>query len=117
MEARELTAAPKPEGKRVWASLVRDQKSVIGDMLDEAQRRDPRQCRAWTVLIDGQTHQLGLITAALTERKLDATIVLDLVHVIEYLWKASRDFHGEGSPNALSSQGCRGSNNRRQIRA
>lgn len=95
---RRQTEAPKPEGKRVWASLVHDQKSVIGDMLDEAQRRDPRQCRPWAVLVDGQTHQLALVTAALTERELDATIVLDLVHVIEYLWKASRDFHGEGSP-------------------
>ena len=66
-------------------------------MLDEAQRRDPRQCRPWAVLVDGQTHQLGLITTALTERSLKATIVLDLVHVIEYLWKASRDFHCEGS--------------------
>jgi hypothetical protein len=95
---RQQTEAPKPEGKRVWASLVRDQKSVIGDMLDEAQRRDPRQCRPWAVLVDGQTHQLGLITTALDARELKATIVLDLVHVIEYLWKASRDFHGEGTP-------------------
>jgi len=96
---RRQTDAPRPEAKRVWASLVRDQKSVIGDMFDEAQRRDPTQCRPWVVLVDGQTHQLRLIEAALAGRKLEATIVLDLVHVIEYLWKASRDFHGEGSPD------------------
>jgi hypothetical protein len=41
--------------------------------------------------------QLGLITTALDARELKATIVLDLVHVIEYLWKASRGFHGEGT--------------------
>lgn len=97
---RRQTDAPRPEVKRVWASLVHDQKSVIGDMFDEAQRRDPRQSRPWVVLVDGQLHQLGLVEMALAERKLEATIILDLVHVIEYLWKAARDFHGEGSPES-----------------
>lgn len=95
--ARTATDAPRPEAKRVWASLEHEQATVIGHMLDEAERRDPRQCRPWVVLVDGQVHQLELIEAELAERNLTATIVLDLVHVIEYLWKASRDFHGEGS--------------------
>ncbi len=94
---RKATTPPRPEAKRVWASLEKEQATVIGHMLDEAVRRDPGQCRPWVVLVDGQVQQLGLIEAALADRELKATIVLDLIHVIEYLWKASRDFHGEGS--------------------
>jgi hypothetical protein len=94
---RTATNAPKPEAKRVWASLAHEQATVIDHMFDEAHRRDPRQSRPWVVLVDGQVYQLNLINSALDERNLKATIVLDLIHVIEYLWKASRDFHREGT--------------------
>jgi hypothetical protein len=89
---------PKPEAKRVWASLEQDQDDIIGAMFDEARLRDPRSKRDWVVLIDGQPAQLGLIEAELKRRDLTATIVLDVIHVIEYLWKASRDFYPESSP-------------------
>ena len=88
---------PKPEAKRVWASLEHEPKEVIANMFDEANRRDPRHNREWVVLVDGQLHQLDLIKKELKSRQLTATIVLDLIHVIEYLWKASRDFHPETS--------------------
>jgi hypothetical protein len=90
-------APPKPAAKRVWASLEREQKDVIGAMFDEAALRDPRHKRDWVVLVDGQPTQLDLIEAELKRRQTNATIVLDVIHVIEYLWKASRDFYPEGS--------------------
>ena len=71
--------APKPQAKRVWVSLEHSAEKVVGDMFAEADRRDPGQRREWGILVDGQGHQL------------------DLIHVIEYLWKASRSFHPEGS--------------------
>ncbi len=90
-------APPRPEAKRVWASLEREQRDVIGAMFDEAALRDPRHKRDWVVLVDGQPTQLDLIEAELKRRQTNATIVLDVIHVIEYLWKASRDFYPEGS--------------------
>jgi hypothetical protein len=90
--------APKPQKKRVWASLEHEPEEVISHIFDEANRRDPKHKREWVVLVDGQTHQLDLIEQQIESRKLQVTIVLDLIHVVEYLWKASRCFHPEGSP-------------------
>ena len=90
--------APKPQQKRVWASLEHDAGAVIGHMFAEANRRDPKHKREWVVLVDGQRHQLDSIEQNIQERKLQATVVLDLIHVIEYLWKASRSFYLEGTP-------------------
>lgn len=90
--------APKPVAKRVWASLEQEPEEVIAQMFDEAQRRDPRHVRDWAILVDGQTHQIDLIAAELEARGIAATVVLDLIHVIEYLWKASRHFFAEGNP-------------------
>ena len=28
----------------------------------------------------------------------DVTVILDIIHVVEYVWKAGRVFHREGSP-------------------
>jgi hypothetical protein len=88
---------PKPVAKRVWASLEREQASVIAEIFDEAQKRDPTQDKDWVILVDGQSYQLDRIEKELTTRRISATIVVDLIHVIEYLWKASRDFYVEGS--------------------
>lgn len=87
---------PRPTAKRVWASLQQEPEDVVSQMFDEAQRRDPRQRREWAILIDGQTYQLDLIRAELDERGISATVVLDIIHVIEYLWKAARHFYAEG---------------------
>ena len=49
----------------------------------------------WT--LDGQNYQIDQIKAALQRQQVQATIVLDIVHVIEYLWKAAHQFFDEGS--------------------
>jgi hypothetical protein len=97
LEKNDLLKPPKPESKRVWASLTAEPKSVIEEMFQEALRRDPLRSRPWCVLVDGQPHQLTLIKSELKKRRIKATIIVDLIHVIEYLWKASRDFHGDGT--------------------
>ncbi len=91
---------PLPQQKRVWASVASDANVVIKEMFDEAERRDPQRTRSWAILIDGQEHQYDLIQAELGARKINASIVLDVIHVIEYLWKAARDFTTETDPCA-----------------
>lgn len=98
MDSSKGIPAPKPQKKRVWASLEHESEEVISHMFDEANRRDPKHKREWVVLVDGQRHQLDLIEHEIENRKLKVTTVLDLIHVVEYLWKASRSFHPEGSP-------------------
>jgi hypothetical protein len=91
---------PKPSGKRVWASVERDAEKVIEEAFDEASRRDPERKRRWVVLVDGQEGQLSLIEAAAARRGVQITLVLDIIHVLEYLWRAAYCFHPDGSREA-----------------
>jgi hypothetical protein len=54
------------------------------------------------ILIDGQPHQLEKIKTEIKTRKIDATIIVDIVHVIEYLWKAARCLFEETAKEAES---------------
>jgi hypothetical protein len=82
--------------KRVWASVERDAKVVIEEAFKEALQRDPEQTRQWVVLIDGLPHQINLINKVMKELNVKATIVMDFIHVLEYLWKAAWCFFDKG---------------------
>lgn len=91
---------PKPEHKRVWASVVTDPINVIRDAFDEALCRDPQLRKRWVVLVDGDPKQIRYIRAVAKELGVEVTIILDVIHVTEYLWKAAYVFHKVGSPEA-----------------
>ena len=52
------------------------------------------------MLVDGNADQLARVTAAARRHRVAVTIVLDLIHVLEYLWTAAYVFHPEASPEA-----------------
>ena len=91
---------PQPQAKRVWASLRQAPRAVIAEMFDEARGRAPEGQCPWVVLVDGQEHQLRLIRQEVKRRSLPVTLILDLFHVLEYLWAAAFAFHAEGSAEA-----------------
>jgi hypothetical protein len=91
---------PIPGGKRVWASVKHDAKRVIGDMFDEALRRDPQKRRTWVALVDGNISQLRALDAEATAHQLSLTTILDIIHVVEYLWKAVGCFRTPSSQDA-----------------
>jgi hypothetical protein len=91
---------PKPEGKRVWASVEKEPEEVIEAAFCDAGSRDPKRTKKWVVLVDGNPDQLALVKAAAKEHKRKVTIVLDVIHVLEYLWKAAYVFHADGTPEA-----------------
>ncbi|MBI2829496.1 MAG: ISKra4 family transposase [Acidobacteria bacterium] len=91
---------PHPEGKRVWASLTKEPAEVIEEAFLDASSRDPKRTKRWVVLVDGNADQLGRVRSAAKRLGVTVTIVLDLIHVLEYLWKAAYVFHPEGSPEA-----------------
>jgi hypothetical protein len=101
-DAERANAVPGPAAKNKWlvASIVEDAASVVADIFAEAQRRDPEQRRPWVALVDGNNHQIARIEAEALAHKMPVTIVLDFIHVIEYLWKAAWCFHAEGDPAA-----------------
>jgi hypothetical protein len=86
--------------KRVWASLEKDPDEVVEDVFLEAKSRDPKQLRDWVYLADGDHRQLKNIIGAAELHDVGLTIILDIIHVIEYLWKASYCFFKEGSEEA-----------------
>jgi len=82
------TPLPRPQNKRVSASVQKSLSTGVGEMFDELDHRDPERARCAVVLIDGDEHQQ---TAILDEGRRHArklTIVLDLIHMIHYLWLA-----------------------------
>jgi hypothetical protein len=91
---------PRPKNKRVVASVVQDADEVIGKTFDEALRRDPKQRRRWVALVDGNRDQIAAIRKQANEHGVEPTLVLDLMHVLEYLWKAAYAFEPEGSKEA-----------------
>jgi hypothetical protein len=91
---------PRPTNKRVWASIEHAPQQVINDAFAEALRRDPGRRRQWVVLVDGNRDQLRRIQRAARNARVEITIVLDIVHVLEYLWRAAYAFNAEGSDEA-----------------
>jgi hypothetical protein len=86
-----------PTNKRVWASVQRTASAVIDDAFAEALRRDPARRWRWIVLLDGQRDQLKRVERAARKVAVEITIVLDIVHVLEYLWRAAYAFHADGT--------------------
>lgn len=81
---------PRPVQKRVWASVEKNSIDVINAMFDEAIQRDPKHKKKWVVLVDGNKHQLSLVKSLAKKNNIQVTIILDIIHVIEYLWDAAR---------------------------
>jgi len=97
---RPLRPGPKARAKWLAGSVRNDPAEVIAAMFDEAEARDPLHLRTWVVLVDGAEHQLDLIRAEAARRGAEVHIVIDLVHVLEYIWKAAWSLHDAGDPAA-----------------
>jgi len=73
---------------------------VIEEQFQEALKRDPDKQRPWTMLLDGNETQLGLVEAAAKRHDVALTITVDFIHVLEYVWKAAYCFHKPGTEEA-----------------
>ncbi|MCA1700301.1 MAG: ISKra4 family transposase [Actinobacteria bacterium] len=93
---------PAPEANAKWltASVVANVRQVIADAFVEADRRDPQHLRRWVVLVDGAKAQIDAMKAEAKARRVDISIIVDFVHVLEYLWGAAWCFYSEGDPAA-----------------
>lgn len=91
---------PRPEGKRVWASVEKEPEEVIDEAFLDACSRDSKREKTWVVLLDGNADQISLVRAASKRLRAPVTIVLDVIHVLEYLWKAAYVFHADGTVEA-----------------
>lgn len=88
---------PRPEHKRVWASLEKEPWDVLEEAFHDALDRDVDRQLTWVSVVDGNEHQLDILEALTKQYAVELTIVLDLFHVLTYLWKAGHAFEAEGS--------------------
>jgi hypothetical protein len=88
--------APKAQQVRRVASLVRTKQAVMELIKADAERRDPQHRKPLVVLLDGA---LGLwnLTTKLFKPWQRVTFVLDIMHVMTYLWSAANALFGEAS--------------------
>jgi hypothetical protein len=91
---------PGPRAGSRWyaCDITADRAVTISKVFDQAERRDPGHRRPWIALADGDRHQLALIQAEAAKRGISVTIVIDFIHVLEYLWKAAWCFHQARDP-------------------
>ena len=85
-------ARPRPEHKRVWASLAQSPEAVIQEMFDEAAHRDPKGQKRWVALVDGNLPQIAHLLQMAEERSIPLIVVVDFIHVAQYVWKAAGAF-------------------------
>jgi len=96
------TLRPRPKARAKWlaGSVEHDPAEVIAAAFGQAEARDPQHRRTWVVLVDGAEHQLDLIRAEATRRGVTISILIDLIHVLEYIWKAAWSLHAAADPAA-----------------
>lgn len=93
---------PPPQGKVVWAEMAQEvdddavsgRAVVLASICAELDRRDPTATQPVIVLCDGE-RALWLTFLTLLTRPVVA--ILDLWHVLTYLWLAAKLFHGAKS--------------------
>lgn len=91
---------PKVSGKWLAASVQREATDMIAWMVDEAHRRDPTHDRDWFAVVDGNAHQIDRITAEAKRYDQPITIIVDVVHVLEYVWAAAWCLYPKADPAA-----------------
>jgi hypothetical protein len=102
---RNRTPAPQPVGKKLWASLAKPMKAVVEAVVVEGGRRDPEHQAEWVALVDGDPTQIDYIAKAAKTYGVSVVIILDIIHVLEYLWKAAKALFDPEEPNAAQGVG------------
>jgi hypothetical protein len=89
---------PRAQNRWYTCDITAGRDVTIGKIFDQADRRDPGHARTWIALVDGDNYQLGLFQAQAAARGITLAIVIDFIHVLEYLWKAAWCFHPPRDP-------------------
>ncbi|MGH9892364.1 MAG: ISKra4 family transposase [bacterium] len=89
---------PKPKNKQTRATL-NGKDGAFAEMRRQFDARDPKGAKQWIALTDG--------AEALQERALKylgvgrrLVLILDIMHVLDYLWDVAYGFHDKGSAEA-----------------
>jgi hypothetical protein len=87
---------PRAHQVRRVASLVRTKQAVMELIKADAERRDPQHRQPLVVWLDGALCRWNLAPKLFKPWK-RVTYVLDIIHVVSYLWTAAKALFPEGS--------------------
>jgi hypothetical protein len=88
--------SPSAQQVRRLASLVRTKQAVMELIKADAERRDPQHRKPLVVLLDGALGLWSLATKLFKAWR-RVTFVLDIIHVVGYLWSAANALFRQGS--------------------
>jgi len=91
-------AAPRAVNRWYVTDITAGRDATIARVFGEAERRDPGHRRTWIALVDGDIYQIRRIQDQAARRGVTVTILIDFIHVLEYLWKAAWCFHQPRDP-------------------
>jgi hypothetical protein len=74
---------PRPEHKRVWASLKKDKEKMFSEIAAEMAKRDSSRQKTWTFLCAGEPALQQRALAVLKPLGATFYVILDLFHVLE----------------------------------
>jgi hypothetical protein len=97
-DPRARPGGPRAVNRWYACDITAGREVTIGRAFDEAGRRDPGHRRAWISLADGDACQIDWIQVQAASRGITITIVIDFIHVLEYLWKTAWCFHPPRDP-------------------
>lgn len=81
---------PKPQDKRIWASVEDGCDIVVEQVFEEALRRDPEHHATWVALVDGAEYQLNVLEDQSRVHGIRPVIICDIIHALGYLWEAAK---------------------------
>lgn len=94
-DAESSVTAPKAQQIRRLASLEQPKQTVVEELVRDATARALKTSRPWVVVMDGALGLWALVASVLTDREYVG--VLDIIHVMEYLWDAGNAVYGGGT--------------------
>ena len=97
-EPGEPARGPRAVNRWYTCDITASRAETIATLSDQAGRRDPGHARPWIALVDGDNHQIDVLRAEAARRDVTITIMIDFIHVLEYLWKAAWCFHPPRDP-------------------
>lgn len=78
--------------------------SIRAGVFAEIDRRDPLRLRQWIGLVDGNNDQIRVFGEEAAKRGMDMPLLIDFIHLLGYLWKASWCFAPAGNIAAAEAQ-------------
>jgi hypothetical protein len=91
---------PRFKNRRLWASLKKSKDEVFTEVVQEMEKRDDHHKKHAICVMDGERALHRRAVKILAKKFPKIIIILDIIHVLDYLWEAGFAFHPDGREEA-----------------